>query len=89
MTTSYTIQIDEETGGDETWDALHDYAARVPPPACLRVYTDRAVCWPDPTTVNAAQAQEAKRWLTVCAKACGWDARTTPLLVIPGDAEEV
>lgn len=83
ITKTHLIQIDEETGGDAVWDALHAYAATHPAPACLLVYVDPAACWPAASSVTADDARSAERWLAACATACGWDDRTTPLLVIP------
>lgn len=80
---THLIQIDEETGADAVWDALHAYAATHPAPACLRVYVDGTTCWPDASAVTTPEAQAAEVWLAACATACGWDALTTPILVIP------
>lgn len=85
MTTAYMIQIDEETGADAVWDALHDYADAHPSPACLTAYVSRDVCWPAATTVGPVDAENAERWLAACATACNWTERTTPILVIPID----
>ena len=81
---SYRIQTDEETGGDETWDALHDYADAHPAPAALVPFVDRHT--PGDFTgvvVDVATGEAAITWLATAAEALGWDERTTPVLVIP------
>lgn len=81
--TTHRIQIDEETGADTVWDALHAYAAAHPTPDCLRAYVDGVVCWPDASALTASEAESAKQWLAECAEACGWDDDVTPILVLP------
>lgn len=81
-TDTHLIQIDEETGGDEVWDALKDYAHTHRAPDCLSVYVAGTECWPAPAAISAAEAADAERWLAACAIACEWDERTTPILVI-------
>lgn len=85
---SYRIQTDEETGGDETWDALHDYADAHPAPAALAPFVDRNVGGNFTGVVVSRQDGEAaSAWLDLAYAALGYDDRTTPVLVIPEEKE--
>lgn len=80
----YRIQIDEETGGDETWDALHDYADAHPAPDALRPFVILGGAHlGDEVMVDQAAGEAAIAWLAAAAEALDWDERTTPVLVTP------
>lgn len=86
MATAYRIQIDEETGSDEVWDALHEYAAAHPAPEALEPYVGNHG-WPNDTVVSSAVGRVAIAWLAAAARALEWDERTTPVLVIECEPE--
>lgn len=79
---AYTIQIDEECGSDQVWEALAEYAKNHPAPPCLADYVSDGG-WIDPRKIGRIEGGAAKAWLARAAKDLNWDERTTPILVTP------
>jgi hypothetical protein len=80
---AYRILTDEETGGDEIWDALHDYADFHPAPEALQPFVSRNELGNfTGIVVDRTSGIAAIAWLADARRVLGWDERTTPVLVV-------